>query len=164
MAVFRASEMYHDVLCFCTVFDTTSAIFFLQREFFLANPVLAYCSIALASLIFSKIVLILENETRDGSGLLQHLPQKRLQAGPMWPAARGGSLMAKNRGRLKAGALRAMADVTGSWTPWRASVPAAWRCRDPRQRVLRCAALVSPEEAGLRVIYLNNPGRRGAAA
>ncbi|MCO1635088.1 cupin domain-containing protein, partial [Escherichia coli] len=30
--------------------------------------------------------------------------------------------------------------------------------------VLRSAELVSPEEAGRRVIYLNNPGRRDVAA
>ena len=35
---------------------------------------------------------------------------------------------------------------------------------DLRGHVLRSAELVSPEEAGRRVIYLNNPGRRDVAA
>jgi gentisate 1,2-dioxygenase len=39
-----------------------------------------------------------------------------------------------------------------------------WRYSDLREPVLRSVDLVTPEKAGRRVIYLNNPGRRDHAA
>jgi gentisate 1,2-dioxygenase len=39
-----------------------------------------------------------------------------------------------------------------------------WRYKDLREHVLRSADLVSPEKAGRRVVYLNNPGRKDVAA
>jgi gentisate 1,2-dioxygenase len=39
-----------------------------------------------------------------------------------------------------------------------------WRYRDLREHVLRSVSLVTPEQAGRRVIYLDNPGRRDVSA
>ena len=66
--------------------------------------------------------------------------------------------------RLETGALWTVANKIEPWAPRSASVPVVWRYRDLRGHVLRSAELVSPEEAGRRVIYLNNPGRRDVAA
>lgn len=66
--------------------------------------------------------------------------------------------------QLEAGALWTVANKIEPWAPRSASVPVVWRYRDLRGHVLRSAELVSPQEAGRRVIYLNNPGRRDVAA
>lgn len=66
--------------------------------------------------------------------------------------------------RLETGALWTVANKIEPWAPRSASVPVVWRYQDLRGHVLRSAELVSPEEAGRRVIYLNNPGRRDVAA
>ena len=50
------------------------------------------------------------------------------------------------------------------WAPKSQSVPVVWRYRDLREHVLRSVQLVTPEKAGRRVIYLNNPGRTDVAA
>jgi gentisate 1,2-dioxygenase len=50
------------------------------------------------------------------------------------------------------------------WEPKSESVPVVWRYRDLRDYVLRSVDLVSPEKAGRRVIYLNNPGRQEVSA
>src|SRR6187402_3405715 len=66
--------------------------------------------------------------------------------------------------RLEAGALWTVANKIEPWAPKSASVPVLWRYRDLRDHVLRSIELVSPEKAGRRVIYLNNPGRRDVSA
>lgn len=65
---------------------------------------------------------------------------------------------------LETGALWTVANKIEPWAPRSASVPVVWRYQELRGHVLRSAELVSPEEAGRRVIYLNNPGRRDVAA
>ena len=65
---------------------------------------------------------------------------------------------------LKAGALWTVANKIEPWQPKSASVPVLWRYADLRDHVLRSVDLVTPEKAGRRVIYLNNPGRRDVAA
>ena len=66
--------------------------------------------------------------------------------------------------RFDAGALWTVANRIEPWEPASASVPTIWRYRDLREHVLRSVALVTPEKAGRRVIYLNNPGRRDVSA
>ncbi|ATA55586.1 NADPH dehydrogenase [Variovorax boronicumulans] len=66
--------------------------------------------------------------------------------------------------RLDTGALWTVANKIEPWQPQSASVPVLWRYRDLRAHVLRSIDLVTPEKAGRRVIYLNNPGRRDVAA
>lgn len=65
---------------------------------------------------------------------------------------------------LKAGALWTVANKIEPWQPKSDSEPALWRYRDLRDHVLRSVSLVTPEKAGRRVIYLNNPGRRDVSA
>jgi len=65
---------------------------------------------------------------------------------------------------LQAGALWTVANKIEPWQPKSSSVPTLWRYRDLRDHVLRSLDLVSPEKAGRRVIYLNNPGRTDVAA
>ena len=62
------------------------------------------------------------------------------------------------------GALWTVANDIEPWQPKSKSVPVVWRYRDLREPVLRSLDLVSPEKAGRRVIYLNNPGRRDVSA
>jgi gentisate 1,2-dioxygenase len=66
--------------------------------------------------------------------------------------------------KLDVGALWTVANKIEPWQPKSASVPMLWRYRDLRAHVLRSVALVTPEKAGRRVIYLNNPGRREVSA
>lgn len=66
--------------------------------------------------------------------------------------------------KFETGALWTVANKIEPWQPKSASVPVLWRYRDLREHVLRSVALVTPEKAGRRVIYLNNPGRRDVAA
>ena len=66
--------------------------------------------------------------------------------------------------RLDTAALWTVANKIEPWQPRSSSVPILWRYADLRDHVLRSAELVSPEKAGRRVIYLNNPGRREHAA
>lgn len=66
--------------------------------------------------------------------------------------------------RLEAGALWTVANKIEPWQPASASVPVLWRYRDLRGHVLRSVDLVTPEKAGRRVIYLNNPGRQDVSA
>ena len=62
------------------------------------------------------------------------------------------------------GALWTVANEIEPWQPKSASVPVVWRYEELREPVLRSLDLVSPEKAGRRVIYLNNPGRRNVSA
>jgi len=66
--------------------------------------------------------------------------------------------------RLKTGALWTVANKIEPWFPKSASVPVLWRYRDLRSHVLRSVDLVTPEKAGRRVVYLDNPGRREVVA
>ncbi|MCA8299237.1 cupin domain-containing protein [Burkholderia sp. AU30198] len=66
--------------------------------------------------------------------------------------------------RLSTGALWTVANKIEPWQPKSDSVPVLWRYADLRESVLRSVSLVSPEKAGRRVIYLDNPGRRDVAA
>ncbi len=63
-----------------------------------------------------------------------------------------------------AGALWTVANDIEPWFPKSRSVPVLWRFRDLRDDVLKSLALVSPEKAGRRVIYLANPERRDVSA
>lgn len=66
--------------------------------------------------------------------------------------------------KFETGALWTVANKIEPWQPQSSSVPVLWRYKDLREHVLRSVELVSPEKAGRRVIYLNNPGRRDVAA
>lgn len=66
--------------------------------------------------------------------------------------------------KLHAGALWTVANKIEPWEPHSASVPVLWRYQDLRERVLRSLDLVTPEKAGRRVVYLENPGRRDVSA
>ncbi|MGG4603548.1 cupin domain-containing protein [Paenalcaligenes sp. Me131] len=66
--------------------------------------------------------------------------------------------------KFEAGALWNVANKIEPWEPKSDSVPVVWRFKDLRDYVLRSVDLVTPEQAGRRVIYLNNPGRRDFAA
>ncbi len=66
--------------------------------------------------------------------------------------------------RLEAGALWTVANKIEPWQPKSQSVPVVWRYKDLREHVLRSVELVTPEKAGRRVIYLNNPGRQDVSA
>ena len=66
--------------------------------------------------------------------------------------------------QLKAGALWTVANKIEPWEPKSGSVPVLWRYREMREHVLRSVELVTPEKAGRRVVYLNNPGRRDVSA
>jgi gentisate 1,2-dioxygenase len=63
-----------------------------------------------------------------------------------------------------AAALWTVANKIEPWEPVSASVPMIWRYDDLREHVLRSVDLVTPEQAGRRVIYLDNPGRSDVAA
>ncbi len=63
-----------------------------------------------------------------------------------------------------AGALWTVANKIEPWEPASQSRPVLWRYGDLREKVLRSVDLVTPEKAGRRVIYLNNPGRTDVAA
>jgi gentisate 1,2-dioxygenase len=65
---------------------------------------------------------------------------------------------------LGTGALWTVANKIEPWEPGSASVPFLWRYRDLREDVLKALDLVTPEEAGRRVVYLENPGRRDVVA
>lgn len=66
--------------------------------------------------------------------------------------------------QLQVGALWTVANKIEPWQPKSDSVSVLWRYQDLREHVLRSMALVSPEKAGRRVIYLNNPGRQDVSA
>lgn len=65
---------------------------------------------------------------------------------------------------LEAGALWTVANEIEPWQPNSSSIPVLWRYADMREPVLRSLELVTPEKAGRRVVYLNNPGRRQVSA
>lgn len=70
----------------------------------------------------------------------------------------------KDLEQFDTGALWNVANKIEPWEPKSQSVPVLWRYRDLREYVLRSVDLVTPEQAGRRVIYLNNPGRQDVSA
>lgn len=66
--------------------------------------------------------------------------------------------------KFNAGPLWTVANKIEPWEPVSQSVPMIWRYLDLREHVLRSVELVTPEQAGRRVIYLRNPGREDVAA
>lgn len=66
--------------------------------------------------------------------------------------------------RHHAGALWTVANKIEPWEPASASVPMIWRYDDLRDSVMRALDLVTPEQAGRRVVYLSNPGRQDVSA
>jgi gentisate 1,2-dioxygenase len=65
---------------------------------------------------------------------------------------------------LGTGALWTVANKIEPWEPVSTSVPMLWRYEDLREDVLNALNLVTPEQAGRRVIYLENPGRSDVVA
>lgn len=65
---------------------------------------------------------------------------------------------------LGTGALWTVANRIEPWEPASTSVPMLWRYRDLRDDVLRALELVTPEQAGRRVVYLENKGRAEVVA
>ncbi len=65
---------------------------------------------------------------------------------------------------LGTGALWTVANKIEPWEPASPSVPMLWRYDDLREHVLRSLKLVTPEEAGRRVVYLENKGRADVVA
>jgi gentisate 1,2-dioxygenase len=70
----------------------------------------------------------------------------------------------KDLEKYEAAALWTVANKIEPWEPQSTSMPVLWRYADLREHVLRSVQLVTPEQAGRRVIYLNNPGRRDVSA
>jgi gentisate 1,2-dioxygenase len=66
--------------------------------------------------------------------------------------------------KMDTGALWTVANKIEPWEPASASLPVLWRYEALRGHVLRSVDLVTPEKAGRRVVYLNNPGRREVSA
>lgn len=66
--------------------------------------------------------------------------------------------------QLGTGALWTVANKIEPWEPVSTSLPMLWRYRDLREDVLRALDLVTPEQAGRRVVYLENPGRSDVVA
>ncbi len=65
---------------------------------------------------------------------------------------------------LGTGALWTVANKIEPWEPASTSQPMLWRYADLRADVLRALDLVTPEKAGRRVVYLENPGRGDVVA
>ncbi len=70
----------------------------------------------------------------------------------------------KDLERFNAGPLWTVANKIEPWEPKSQSVPVVWRYRDLRDHVIRSVDLVTPEQAGRRVVYLANPGRTDQVA
>lgn len=63
-----------------------------------------------------------------------------------------------------AGALWTVANKIEPWEPASDSLPVLWQYEALRPKVLRALELVTPEQAGRRVVYLANPGRTDVTA
>lgn len=61
-------------------------------------------------------------------------------------------------------ALWTVANDIEPWRPRSASAPAAWRYEALRPLILSALDMVSPDEAGRRVVALENPSRKGSSA
>lgn len=65
---------------------------------------------------------------------------------------------------LGAGALWTVANDIEPWEPRSSSVPMLWKYEDLRELAIRSAELVTPEQAGRRVVYLVNDKRKDVSA
>lgn len=65
---------------------------------------------------------------------------------------------------LGAGALWTVANDIEPWEPKSKSIAMLWKYQDLRHLVLKSSELVTPEEAGRRVVYLVNDNRKDVAA
>ena len=65
---------------------------------------------------------------------------------------------------LGTGALWTVANKIEPWEPVSTSVPMLWRYAELRDHVLKALDLVTPEQAGRRVVYLENKGRADVVA
>jgi len=65
---------------------------------------------------------------------------------------------------LGAGALWTVANDIEPWEPRSSSVPMLWKYDDLRELVLKSSELVTPEQAGRRVVYLVNDKRKDVSA
>lgn len=65
---------------------------------------------------------------------------------------------------LGAGALWTVANDIEPWEPRSSSVPMLWKYEQLRSLVLKSSELVTPEQAGRRVVYLVNDKRRDVSA
>ena len=65
---------------------------------------------------------------------------------------------------LGAGALWTVANEIEPWEPRSTSVPMLWKYDDLRALVLKSSELVTPEQAGRRVVYLVNDKRKEVSA
>ena len=70
----------------------------------------------------------------------------------------------KRLSALGTGALWTVANKIEPWEPVSTSTPMIWRYRDLREDVLKALELVTPEQAGRRVVYLENKGRADVVA
>ncbi len=66
--------------------------------------------------------------------------------------------------RLDTGALWTVANDIEPWEPHANAVPVLWPWAELRDKALLALDLVSPEDAGRRVVYLRNPRRRDISA
>ena len=66
--------------------------------------------------------------------------------------------------KLGAGALWTVANDIEPWEPRSSSVPMLWKYDDLRNLVLKSSELVTPEQAGRRVVYLVNDKRKDVSA
>lgn len=65
---------------------------------------------------------------------------------------------------LGAGALWTVANDIEPWEPRSSSIPMLWKYSDLRHLVLKSSELVTPEQAGRRVVYLVNDKRKDVSA
>ena len=65
---------------------------------------------------------------------------------------------------LGAGALWTVANDIEPWEPRTSSIPMLWKYDDLRSLVLKSSELVTPEQAGRRVVYLVNDKRKDVSA
>ncbi|MBF0695667.1 MAG: cupin domain-containing protein [Flavobacterium sp.] len=65
---------------------------------------------------------------------------------------------------LGAGALWTVANDIEPWEPRSTSIPMLWKYDDLRELVLKSSTLVTPEQAGRRVVYLVNDKRKDVSA
>ena len=70
----------------------------------------------------------------------------------------------KDLEQLGAGALWTVANDIEPWEPRSSSVPMLWKYDDLRELVLKSSELVTPEQAGRRVVYLVNDKRKDVSA
>jgi gentisate 1,2-dioxygenase len=70
----------------------------------------------------------------------------------------------KDLEKLGAGALWTVANDIEPWEPKPSSIPMLWKYDDLRPLVLKSSELVTPEQAGRRVVYLVNDKRKDVSA